>query len=117
VLVGSLASMALGKRNIEVTPFVFEDEMLEALKRREIAAAAVTPNAIGWYNMRNPDAAVRRIPAFDDDPDLSWNVAVGMLRPDEKLTERIDAALGELLADGTVARIYARYGIDLQPPR
>jgi polar amino acid transport system substrate-binding protein len=117
VLVGSLASMTLEKGNIEVSPFVFEDEMLEALARREIAAAAVTPSAIGWYNMRNPDAAVRRIPAFEDDPDLSWNVAVGMLRPDEKLTQRIDAALGELLADGTVARIYARYGIELQPPK
>jgi polar amino acid transport system substrate-binding protein len=117
VLVGSLASMTLGKRNVEVTPFVFEDEMLGALARREIEAAAVTYGAIGWYNMKNPDAALRRISAFEDDPDLSWNVAVGMMRPDEKLTQRVDAVLGELLADGTITRIYARYGIELQPPK
>lgn len=117
VLVGSLASMAIEKRNIAVTPFVFEDEMLAALARREIEAAAVTPGAIGWYNMRNPGAAVRRIPAFEDDPDLSWNVAVGMMRPDDKLMQRVDAALGEMMTDGTITRIYARYGVELQPPR
>lgn len=116
-LVGSLASMTLDRRNIAVSPFVFEDEMLGALARGEIEAAAVTPSAIGWHNMKNPDAAVRRIPAFEDDPDLSWNVAVGMMRPDEKLMQRVDAALGDMLTDGTITRIYARYGIELQPPR
>ena len=116
-LVGSLAAMALGRRNVAVTPFVFEDEMLGALVRGEIEAAAVTPGAIGWHNKKNPDAAVRRIPAFEDDPDLSWNVAVGMMRPDEKLTQRVDSVLGELLTDGTIMRIYARYGIELQPPK
>ncbi len=117
VLVGSLASMILEKRNIEVTPFVFEDEMMSALSRREIEAAAVTHTAIGWYNMRHPNIAVRHIPAFENDPDLNWNVAVGMMRPDEKLTQRVDAVLEGLLADGTIARIYARYGVELQPPR
>ena len=90
---------------------------MEALARGEIEAAAVTPTVIGWYNKKNPDIAVRRIAAFEDEPDLSWNVAVGMMRPDDKLTQRLDAALEELLADGTIARIYARYGIELQPPK
>jgi polar amino acid transport system substrate-binding protein len=117
VQVGSLASMILEKQNIAVTPFVFEDEMMDALARQEIEAAAVTPTAIGWYNMKHPESAVRRIAAFEDDPDLNWNVAVGMMRPDEKLTQRLDAALEELLADGTIARIYARYGVELQPPK
>jgi polar amino acid transport system substrate-binding protein len=117
VLVGSVASMALEKRNIEIRPFVFEDEMLAALAGGEIEAAAVTASAIGWHNTKNPNAAVRRIPAFEEDPDLSWNVAVGMMRPDEKLTQRVDAALAELMADGTITRIYARYGIELQPPK
>ena len=40
-----------------------------------------------------------------------------MLRPDDRLKEGIDAALEGLLADGTIARIYARYGVELQPPR
>jgi polar amino acid transport system substrate-binding protein len=39
-----------------------------------------------------------------------------MLGPDEKLRQGIDATLEALLADGTLARIYARYGVELQPP-
>jgi polar amino acid transport system substrate-binding protein len=29
----------------------------------------------------------------------------------------VDAALEKMLADGTIARIYARYGIELRPPQ
>jgi polar amino acid transport system substrate-binding protein len=116
VQVGSLASMALSKRGIETTPFVFEDEMLDALAGREIEAAAVTPAAVGWFGVNHPELRIRRVAAFQADPDLNWNVAVGMVKPDEKLRERVDAALEAMLADGTIARIYARYGIELQAP-
>jgi polar amino acid transport system substrate-binding protein len=53
----------------------------------------------------------------ESEANLNWNVAVGMVRPDDKLREAIDAALERLRADGTVERIYARYGIVLQSPR
>jgi polar amino acid transport system substrate-binding protein len=39
-----------------------------------------------------------------------------MIGPDNSLRAQIDAALGEMLADGTIARIYARYGIEMRPP-
>jgi polar amino acid transport system substrate-binding protein len=116
VLVGSLAAMTLGKRGIEITPFVFESEMMAALASREIEAAAVTPIAIGWYRVAHPEAHIRMIEAFADDPDLNWNLAVGMIGPDDKLRQQIDAALGQMLADGTIAHIYARYGIELRRP-
>lgn len=116
VMVGSLVSMTLGKRGIETSPFVFESEMMAALAGGEIEAAAVTPVAAGWYNMGHPQARVRTIAAFADDPDLNWNLAVGMIGPDDRLRQQIDAALGEMLGDGTIARIYARYGIELRPP-
>jgi len=40
-----------------------------------------------------------------------------MVRPDDKLREAIDAALERLRADGTIDRIYRRYGVALQLPR
>jgi polar amino acid transport system substrate-binding protein len=109
--------MMLSKRGVQTSPFGFEDEIMDALAKGEIDAAAVTPAAIGWFNQAHPDARVRRIPAFEDDPDLNWNVAVGMVSPDEKLRQGVDAALEALLADGTLARIYARYNVELQPPK
>ena len=53
----------------------------------------------------------------ESEANLNWNVAVGMVRPDDKLREAIDAALERLRADGTIDRIYRRYGVALQLPR
>jgi polar amino acid transport system substrate-binding protein len=60
---------------------------------------------------------LRLIPAFDNDKDLNWNIAAGLFRPDDRLRARVDAAIENLLADGTIAKIYARYGIELRPPQ
>ena len=117
VPVGSLVSMMLGKAGTATSPFVFEDDIVAALANREIEAAAVTPVTVGWFNLRHAGTPLRLIPAFENDPDLHWNVAVGLIRPDDKLRQRIDAAVEALLADGSIARIYARYGIELRPPQ
>ena len=60
---------------------------------------------------------MRLIPAFENDPDLNWNIGAGLIRPDDRLRARVDAAIEALLADGTIAQIYARYGIELRPPQ
>jgi polar amino acid transport system substrate-binding protein len=109
--------MILDKRGIATTPFVHEDEMMEALARREIDAVVVTRASAGYHNLTQPAAPVRLVAAFEEEPELNWNVAVGMLKPDDELRQRIDAVLDALLADGTVARIYARYGIEYRPPQ
>jgi polar amino acid transport system substrate-binding protein len=114
---GSLVSMKLDKSGVVISPFVFEDDIVAALANREIEAAAVTPVAVGWFNRQHADTPLRLIPAFDNDPDFQWNVAVGLIRPDDQLRQRVDAAVEALLADGTIAAIYARYGIELRPPQ
>src|SRR5438445_252584 len=83
-----------------LTPFVLEGELMAALDGGEIDAAAITPTAIGWYNKVHQQAHIRALPVFADNPDLNWNLAVGMIGPDDRLRERIDAALGDMLADG-----------------
>jgi polar amino acid transport system substrate-binding protein len=40
-----------------------------------------------------------------------------MVRPDDKLRDAVEAALDRLRADGTVERIYKRYGVVLQSPK
>ena len=117
VPVGSLVSMILAKGGTTTSPFVFEDDIVAALANREIEAAAVTRMTVGWFNLQHADKPLRLIPAFDNDQDLNWNIAAGLLRPDDQLRERVDAAIEALLADGTIARIYAGYGIELRPPQ
>jgi polar amino acid transport system substrate-binding protein len=115
VLVGSFAAMIIGQRHVPTSTFGFEIDSLEALANREIDAAAVTPTVAGYFNLTHPG---RRILDRDEsEPNLNWNVAVGMVRPDDNLRDAVDAALQRLYTDGTIERIYRSYGITLQSPK
>ena len=117
VQVGSVAAMVISQRQVPTSTFGFEVDSLDALANHEIDAAAVTPAVAAYYNQTHPDKAVRIVAPDDGDANLTWNVAVGMVRPDDGLRDAIEAALARLRADGTVERLYKRYGIALQPPK
>jgi polar amino acid transport system substrate-binding protein len=117
VLVGSIAAMTLGQRHVPTSTFGFEIDSLEALVNHEIDAAAVTPTMASYFNQTHPDKAVRILDLDESEPNLSWNVAVGMVRPDNALRNAVDQAMERLSADGTVERIYHRYGVTLQKPK
>lgn len=112
----SLAAMLLGQRGVRLVFFGYEEEMVEAVARGEVEAAAVSPATVGYFNLRHPDAPVRFVHAYDAEPELRWNLAVGLRRADAPLREAIDAAIDRLVADGTVGKIYSRYGIEHRPP-
>ncbi|HEX2891023.1 substrate-binding periplasmic protein, partial [Vineibacter terrae] len=116
VQVGSLAQMVLGQRGLRTTPYGFEDEMIEALAEGTIDAAAISPASAGYFNLKNPGRAVRLVHAYEQEPELAWNIAVGMRGADALLGQKIDAAVQRMLADGTIRDIYARYGIEHRPP-
>src|SRR3954469_22514003 len=117
VQVASMAAMIISQRHVPTSTFGFEVDSLEALANHEIDAAAVTPAIAAYYNQTHPDKTVRILPPDESEANLNWNVAVGMIRPDDGLREAIEGALERLRADGTVERIYARYGVALQPPK
>ena len=116
-MVGSLASVTLGQKGLPTIPFTFEDEMLEALGKGELDAALVTPVSIGYYNLLHKDAPVTLVRAYESQPELRWEIAVGMRKSDDALVAAVNEAIDRLLADGTVNRIYASYGIEPSPPR
>lgn len=117
VMVNSVASVLLGKRELTTVPYAFEDEMVEDLASGKLDAAASSPAPIGYYRQTHPDANVRLVYAYDDEPELAWNVAIGLRRADDALVEAVNRALAALLADGTIARIYAGYGIEHRAPK
>ncbi|MCA1412002.1 transporter substrate-binding domain-containing protein [Bradyrhizobium sp. NBAIM20] len=117
VQVGSIAAMIIGRRRVPISTFGFESDSLEAVSNREIDAAAVTPTAASYFNLTHPDKPLRILDRDESTADLNWNVGVGMVRPDDALREAIDAAVERLRSDGTIDRIYRRYGIALQAPR
>ncbi|OKO76123.1 ABC transporter substrate-binding protein [Bradyrhizobium sp. NAS80.1] len=117
VQVGSVAAMIIGQRRVPTSTFGFETDSLDAVSNHDIDAAAVTPTAASYFNLTHPDKALRILDRDESVADLNWNVAVGMVRPDDALREAIDRALERLRKDGTIDRIYGRYGIVLQAPK
>src|ERR1700756_3423156 len=93
VQVGSIAAMIISQRHVPTSTFGFEVDSLEALANHEIDAAAVTPTMASYFNLTHPDKAARILDRDESEADLNWNVAVGMVRPDEGLRAAIDGAL------------------------
>jgi ABC-type amino acid transport substrate-binding protein len=116
-MVGSLASVTLGQKGLPTIPFTFEDEMIEAVGKGELDAALATPASIGYYNLLHKDAAVTLVRAYENQPEFRWEIAVGMRKSDDALVAKINEAIERLLADGTVSRIYASYGIEPSLPK
>jgi len=116
VQVGSLAQMVLSQHGLRTSPFGFEDEMIEDVAAGKLDGAAVTAASVGYFNLMHPDRKVGLVYASEQEPLLSWNIAVGMRGSDAPLRQKIDAAIERLLADGTIRDIYARYGVEHRPP-
>ena len=47
---------------------------------------------------------------------IQWNVAVALRNADNALVDAVNQVLDGLVADGTVATIFGRYGIPYPPP-
>jgi polar amino acid transport system substrate-binding protein len=116
-LVGSLAGVTFGQKGLPTIPFTFEDDMIEAVGKGELDAALATPASIGYYNLLHKDTAVTLVRAYEKEPEFRWEIAVGMRKSDDALVAKINEAIERLLADGTVRRIYASYGIEPSLPK
>jgi polar amino acid transport system substrate-binding protein len=117
ILPGSMAAMYLGQHGVRTSPAGFETDLLDEVAAGELAGAAVTPTAIGFYNTQHAARPMKAVAVFVAVRDLNWNLAAGLAKPDAALAGSVDAALYKLIAAGTIKAIYARYGVDLAPPR
>ena len=92
VLVNSVASKVLGQRGVRTVPYVFESDMVDDLAKAELDAAAVSPASIAYYIHRHPDAGLRYVNAYDAEPELRWNLAIGLRRSDDPLQDAVNTA-------------------------
>lgn len=116
VLINSFASMVLGKADKSTSPYAFQSDMVEDLLKGELYAAAISAATLSNYIFQHPDSGLRLVHAFDSEPELSWGVAVGLRKSDAELVDAVNRILDKLIADGTLARIYARYGVEHRVP-
>ena len=50
------------------------------------------------------------------DPNLLWNVAIGVRKNDHDLREVLNVVLGELAAEQRVPQLMSQYGVSYTPP-
>jgi ABC-type amino acid transport substrate-binding protein len=116
VMMSSLASLIVSKTPATMVPFGFEDDLVAAIASGEIDVGAITPASAGYHNMKNPGRAVTIVHAEDSEPELKWQVAVGLRRSDDALVATVNTALATLIRDGTIGSIYKKYAVDYRQP-
>ena len=82
----------------------------------DVDAAAVSPATVGYFNLLHREAPLVMLHSYDAEPELSWNLTVGLRRSDSALRQAVDRAIERLMSDGTVSTIYSHYGIAHRPP-
>ena len=116
VMINSVASKLLNEQGLRTVPYAFEADMVEDLAKGELDACAVSPATIAYYIHTHPNAGLRYLNAYDSEPELRWNLAIGVRRSDDALIAELNRALAQLMRDGTLARIYAGYGVEYRQP-
>lgn len=115
-MVSSVASMVLGKAGKTTSPYAFQTDMVEDLAKGELYGAAVSKPTMSYYILQHPEAGLRLVNAFDTEPQLIWEVSVGLRKSDQALLDAVNEILEKLLADGSLTRIYAKYGVEHRVP-
>lgn len=116
VMINSFASMVLGKADKDTSPYAFQSDMVEDVQKGELYGAAVSAATLSYYIFQHPDSGLRLVYAFGSVPELTWEVAVGLRKSDAALVDAVNAILEKLIADGTLTRIYAKYGVEHRLP-
>jgi len=116
VMINSFAAMVLGKAGKTTSPYAFQSDMVEDLQKGELYGIAVSAPTMSYYILQHPDSGLKLVNAFDGVPQLTWEVAVGLRKSDAALVDAINEILEKLIADGTLTRIYAKYGVEHRLP-
>jgi polar amino acid transport system substrate-binding protein len=116
VMINSMASMVLGKADKTTSPYAFQSDMVEDLQKGELYGAAVSTATLSYYIFQHPDSGLRLVNAFEGEAGLTWEVAVGLRKSDAALVNAVNQILEKLIADGTLTRIYAKYGVTHRLP-
>ena len=117
VMVSSYAGMVLGRAGKSISPYAFQSDLVEDLVKGELYGAAVSTATMSYYIFQHPESGLRLVNAFDSEPQLSWEVSVGLRKSDQALVNAVNEVVDKLLADGSLTRIYAKYGVEHRPPQ
>ncbi|UEM07879.1 transporter substrate-binding domain-containing protein (plasmid) [Skermanella rosea] len=110
---GSWAHYVLNERGIPVrVRFTTDAEILAAVAAGEVDAGVVSLPGLGWYRTRTGDRAIDAVKGVTVDPSLDYEAAIALRRSDLATVRAVESVLDRLEADGSLARILGKYGLD-----
>ena len=109
---GSVADYRLRQRGYLRRLFRNQLAVLKALGEGHIDYAYLWAN-VGWTLHTTPKLGLELAPEYV--PEDHWNIAIAMRRGDNQLKRHVDAAVGELVRSGAVARSLSRYHVPYFP--
>ncbi len=107
----------LDTRGIRTAPYGGPIEIIEAVAKGEVSAGLVSAPYVGWYLKQHAEGAVKIADGYVADPELQWDVAVGLRNADEALLDSVNHTIDRLLADRTIQGILTKYGVTYISPR
>ncbi len=116
VRVNSVASVVLGRAGKTISPRAFQADLIEELENGQLYAIAVSSASMSYYILQHPESGLTLANAFDNEPDLHWEMSVGLRKSDQALVDAVNIIVDRLLTDGTISRIYQRYGVEHRIP-
>ena len=105
----------LDQRKIPVSTHGSPFDVLDAVTKGQAPAGLVSDAYAGWYLKLQP-GTIKISETYVPERDFRWNVAVGLRNADTPLVDAVNRALDTLIADQTIPKIFARYGITYRPP-
>ena len=116
VLVQSDAQWVLTKRGLTTTPAFTEEELIEMVLTGQAAGGAVSMPYAGWYLKEHPNTPLKIADGYVLEPELRWNIAVGLRNADQALIDAVSRVLDDLRRDGTIQATFGKYGVPYYQP-
>ena len=110
------AEKILIQSGYDCRPYASSHDALRAVQKGEMEVAMVPALEIDWWLKNQPDSALTSVEGYVSDPDLLWNVAIGVRKNDFDLREILNDVLGELSAEQRVSQLMSEYGVSYTPP-
>jgi polar amino acid transport system substrate-binding protein len=116
VLVQSVAQWVLSKRGLTTTPSLAQEDIIDQVVAGQAAGGALPAAFAAWYLREHPAASLKAIEVYAEEPELRWNVAVGIRNTDQALVDAVSVILEGLQRAGTLQSTFAKYGVPYHQP-
>ena len=112
----SQAERVLLQSGYACRPFASSHDALQAVQKGDMDVALVPALEMDWWLKNRPDSTVKPVDGYVSDPNLLWNVAIGVRKNDYDLREILNGVLSELAAEQQVPKLMSQYGVSYTPP-